>query len=181
MTFVKVQSGCCCYGTCGPNLEIAEPCCEGCIPCCTGYFAVPLVFIPMLIPFCAFGCGCCSSEYNGGVGEPGCPMLPLFRLCGCKCCRNGVHRQTYDCSCGPAPTGDPICKANCSFCSTFCHCCRKKFFDRRRWTWVAAGFLDLPSDWGDYGDLPSLKHYGHWKEWRDGEWVKSGGGILISP
>jgi hypothetical protein len=74
-----------------------------------------------------------------------------------------------------------VCSCNCSCCSTFCHCCRKKFYDRRRWTWVASGWLKLPSDWGDFEHLPSLQHYGHWQEWRDDEWVKSGGGIMIPP
>ena len=181
VTIMTVQAGCCCFGECGPGLEIAEPCCEGCIPCCTGNFAVPLIFIPALIPFCCLGLGCCVSEYHGGVSDPGCPAVSCFRLCGCKCCRNGVHRHTNDCTCGPeTPTG-PIFAANCSFCSTNCHCCRKKFFDRRRWTWAAAGWVNLPSDWGDYGQLPSLQHYGHWREWRDEKWVKSGGGIFIPP
>jgi hypothetical protein len=136
---------------------------------------VPLIFIPALIPFCCFGFGCCVSAHHGGVSDPGCPAVSCFRLNGCRCCRNGVHRHTKDCSCGP------LFALNCSFCSTCCHCCRRKFFDRRRWTWVAAGWINLPSDWGEYEHLPSIQHYGSWWEWRDEEWIKSGGGIFIPP
>ena len=74
-----------------------------------------------------------------------------------RACRNGVHRHHDDCECGPETPRGKIFKVNCSCCSTFCHCCRKKFYDRRRWTWAAGGWLNLPSDWGDYEPLPSLQ------------------------
>jgi len=176
----KGRAGCCCYGECGLGVEIAEPCCEACIPCFTGNFAIPIFVIPAIFPFCCWGLGCCVGKHHGGLGAPGCPAISLGRLCGCKCCRNGVHRHTNDCTLIDTPIG-PLCSANCSCCSTFCHCCRKKFYDRRRWTHVSGGFLNLPSDWGEYGALPSMQHYGAWKERRDGSWVKSGGGILIPP
>lgn len=96
------KAGCCCMGECGPGLEIAEPCCEGCIPCCTGNFAIPLLLIPVVVPLCCWGLGCCVSEHHGGVATTGCPAVSLCRLCGCKCCRNGVHRHAYDCSFGPS-------------------------------------------------------------------------------
>lgn len=75
----------------------------------------------------------------------------------CRACRNGVHRHHDDCECGPETPRGKIITCNCSCCSTCCHCCRKKFYDRRRWTWVAGGWLNLPSDWGDYAALPSLQ------------------------
>jgi len=147
------RSGCCCWGECGEGQEIAEPCCEGCIPCCTGRFGINPILVPCFIPLCSFGCGCCTGEKLGGVGVPGIPAIGLWRCNGCKCCRDGVNRHG---------------SLNCSFCSCCCHYCRKKYYDRRRWTRVTSGWIDLPSDWGKFAPLPTLKDF-------------EGGGILIPP
>ena len=174
-----IPAGCCCCGECGPGIELAELCCDGCIPCGTGNLAIPLCLFPVWFPLCCWGCGCCAGEEHGGVAEPGCWMISLCRLNGSTCYRNGVHRHHDDCMCGPETPSGPICRLNCSCCSTVCNCCRNKFYDRRRWTYVTSGWLNLPSDWGSHGLLPSMQHYGRWKEWRDEKWVKSGGGVLI--
>ena len=155
------RAGCCCWGECGEGRELAEPCCEGCIPCCTGRFGFNPILVPCCLPLCSFGCGCCTGEELGGAGSPGIPAVPLCRCNGCRCCRDGVHRQAPSCTVCLIP-------CNCSCCSHCCHCCRKKYFDRRRWTRVTSGWVDLPSDWGHLGPLPSLKDF-------------EGGGILIPP
>lgn len=156
------RMGCCCFGECGPGLEIAEPCCEGCIPCCTGKFAAHPCLIPIAFPLFGCCCGYCTGKSAGGVGEPGVAALPLWRCCGCTCCRNGVHRHAKDCRFGPC------LELNCSCASCCCYCCRKKYFDRRRWTRVASQWADLPSDWGKLGKLASFEDF-------------EGGGILIPP
>ena len=155
------KAGCCCWGECGEGRELAEPCCEGCIPCCTGRCGINPILVPCCLPLFSFGCGCCTGEELGGAGTPGIPAIGLWRCNGCQCCRDGVHRQA------PSFT---VCfvPINCSCCSHCCHCCRKKYFERRRWTRVTSGWVDLPSDWGHFGPLPTMKDF-------------EGGGILIPP
>ena len=156
--------GCCCWGECGEGRELAEPCCEGCIPCCTGIFGINPILFPCLFPLLSCGCGCCTREELGGAGAPGIPAIPVCRVCACACFRDGVHRQAPACeACRAHPS------VNFSFCSACCGCCRKKYFDRRRWTRVAAGWADLPSDWGHYAaPMPDLGLF-------------EGGGVLIPP
>mmetsp|Transcript_48796 Transcript_48796/g.153152 ORF Transcript_48796/g.153152 Transcript_48796/m.153152 type:complete len:519 (+) Transcript_48796:643-2199(+) len=159
-------SGCCCCGECGPGLEVAEPCCDGCVSCCTGNCACPLVLFPYLVPLCCWGCGCLVGERHGGVSEPGMPAISLCRCCGCKCCRNGVHRHAKDCNMLEFPGWR--CDANCSCCSSCCSCCRRKYYDRRRWTRVTSAWKDMPSDWGQVGQAISFTDF-------------EGGGILLPP
>lgn len=157
--------GCCC-GECGPAVEKEEPCCDGCKPCCTGNCAIcwlgVLFAVPLTFPF---GACCCCGWYVGRAhgGGGGCPALSVQPCCSYECCRNGVHRQADMCeACAPA------CRGNCTCNATCCYCCRHKFFDRRRWTRVTAGWANLPTDWGELAPLPSLQHF-------------EGGGVLIPP
>lgn len=120
------QQGCCCWGECGPSESLAEPCCEGCIPCCTGEWVCNYCLIPCCFPLMSCGCGCCASEKHGGLGVPGIPGFKCQMCCSYKCCRNGLHREHRGCTC---------CwciPCNCTCNSTCCSCCRAKFHDRRR-------------------------------------------------